>query len=89
MLESNAKFLTRNFGEPSTAEFMEDEGLSHNAQHAEKHLGIPRSMWVEYSKQIRARAAGIENRIEGNARAYESLIMAGFAMGWREAKAQK
>lgn len=83
MLETNKKFLDKHFGQPQS-EPEADERTIENAQQFEAQGGCSAMLWIEYSQSLTARRMSIEEFfVKHNA---GTLIMIGFAMGWREAK---
>lgn len=49
-----------------------------NARNAERSLAIPRGLWIEVSKEFRGNF-GVSQLLEG-------LFLAGFSVGWTEAR---
>jgi hypothetical protein len=64
--------------------------LNTNAQKAQKYVGIPAALWIEITKTFRWRTPEIETAFSRDgASSDETAFMAGFVVGWAEAKCHK
>jgi hypothetical protein len=84
---SSIEFLNQNFGMETIQAEPHETVTEMNAANAEKNLGIPRSLWLSLSKEIRSRVPAIRRELcRQKVRSEEVLIVVGFALGWIEAE---
>ena len=77
MKEFSKKFLNKKIGEATS------KSINDNAIKANKNLGIPTKIWIQYSNLI-DRSELFESIKQSNFCMENTLFMAGFACGWAE-----